>query len=234
MKKKQILCLFFGVYMLTGCAKPLESIQLHTKKSDGIELGDSVAIQIETNPMDVQLESDAFRVTGQAKMSLEDHELIVTPQKSGTYQVTASQDGVTSNTLILTVQKNENQSTQESTPSSAENPSVSANRQEPESQPENPNTVISWSQTDPLSVDEVISHAKILQNSQQSVWMQGEISQDLTTQGMVLYNDVHSAFVSLDDPEGRIHFSGPSVMVVGKVMTQGNSCRVIVERAYAL
>ena len=93
---------------------------------------------------------------------------------------------------------------------------------------------VSWSQSDPLSVDETLQYGDMLEKSGQSVWLQGDLPQTMTNGGMILYNADHSTFISIEDPMHLIDFGGTNAMIVGKIKQQGSSYCVVVEKAYAL
>ena len=247
MKRKQIMSLLLGAMLLFGCSSPsLESIRLSVEDAKEIEVGDTVEVEVETDPSDFELDKESFRVTKKADLSLKDNTLLVVPQTAGEYQVTASQDDVTSNTLRFTVKEKEKkkedtkEDTKEETESSQQNPvkDVQGSNNAPEtssdSNSSSSDNAISWSQSDPLSVDETLQYGDLLQKSGQSVWLQGDLPQTMTNGGMILYNADHSTFISIEDPMHLIDFGGTNAMIVGKIKQQGSSYCVVVEKAYAL
>lgn len=247
MKRKQIMSLLLGVMLLFGCSSPsLESIRLSVEDAKEIEVGDTVEVEVETDPSDFELDKESFRVTKKADLSLKENTLLVVPQTAGEYQVTASQDDVTSNTLRFTVKEKEKkkedtkEDTKEETESSQQNPvkDVQGSNNAPEtssdSNSSSSDNAISWSQSDPLSVDETLQYGDLLQKSGQSVWLQGDLPQTMTNGGMILYNADHSTFISIEDPMHLIDFGGTNAMIVGKIKQQGSSYCVVVEKAYAL
>ena len=246
MKRKQIMSLLLGAMLLFGCSSPaLESIRLSVEDAKEIEVGDTVEVQIETDPSDFELDKESFRVTKKADLSLKENTLLVVPQTAGEYQVTASQDDVTSNTLRFTVKEKEKkkedtkEDAKEETESSQQNPvkDVQGSNNAPETSDSNSSSsdnAISWSQSDPLSVDETLQYGDLLQKSGQSVWLQGDLPQTMTNGGMILYNADHSTFISIEDPMHLIDFGGTNAMIVGKIKQQGSSYCVVVEKAYAL
>ena len=251
MKRKQIMSLLLGAMLLFGCSSPsLESIRLSVEDAKEIEVGDTVEVQIETDPSNFELDKESFRVTKKADLSLKENTLLVVPQTAGEYQVTASQDDVTSNTLRFTVKEKENkkedtkedakEDVEEKTESSQQNPvkDVQGSNNAPEtssdSNSSSSDNAISWSQSDPLSVDETLQYGDLLQKSGQSVWLQGDLPQAMTSGGMILYNGDHSTFISIEDPMHLIDFGGTNAMIVGKIKQQGSSYCVVVEKAYAL
>ena len=184
-------------------------------------------------------------MTKKADLSLKENTLLVVPQTAGEYQVTASQDDVTSNTLRFTVKEKEKkkedtkEDAKEETESSQQNPvkDVQGSNNAPETSDSNSSSsdnAISWSQSDPLSVDETLQYGDLLQKSGQSVWLQGDLPQTMTNGGMILYNADHSTFISIEDPMHLIDFGGTNAMIVGKIKQQGSSYCVVVEKAYAL
>ena len=215
-----------------------------------IEVGDTVEVEVETDPSDFELDKESFRVTKKADLSLKDNTLLVVPQTAGEYQVTASQDDVTSNTLRFTVKEKENKKEdtkedakkdiEEKTESSQQDPIKDAqgSNNTPEtssdSNSSSSDNAVSWSQSDPLSVDETLQYGDLLQKSGQSVWLQGDLPQTMTNGGMILYNADHSTFISIEDPMHLIDFGGTNAMIVGKIKQQGSSYCVVVEKAYAL
>ncbi|MDB7980209.1 hypothetical protein [Faecalicoccus pleomorphus] len=247
MKRKQIMSLLLGAMLLFGCSSPsLESIRLSVEDAKEFEVGDTVEVQIETDPSDFELDKESFRVTKKADLSLKENTLLVVPQTAGEYQVTASQDDVTSNTLRFTVKEKENkkedtkEDVKEETESSQQNPvkdaqgSDNAPETSSNSNSSSSDNAISWSQSDPLSVDETLQYGDLLQKSGQSVWLQGDLPQTMTNGGMILYNGDHSTFISIEDPMHLIDFGGTNAMIVGKIKQQGSSYCVVVEKAYAL
>ncbi|MBM6766088.1 hypothetical protein H5996_09325 [Faecalicoccus pleomorphus] len=247
MKRKQIMSLLLGAMLLFGCSSPsLESIRLSVEDAKEIEVGDTVEVQIETDPSNFELDKESFRVTKKADLSLKENTLLVVPQTAGEYQVTASQDDVTSNTLRFTVKEKENkkedtkEDVKEETESSQQNPVKDAqgSNNTPEtssdSNSSSSDNAVSWSQSDPLSVDETLQYGDLLQKSGQSVWLQGDLPQTMTNGGMILYNADHSTFISIEDPMHLIDFGGTNAMIVGKIKQQGSSYCVVVEKAYAL
>ncbi|NJE41131.1 hypothetical protein E0K99_07335 [Faecalicoccus pleomorphus] len=251
MKRKQIMSLLLGAMLLFGCSSPsLESIRLSVEDAKEIEVGDTVEVEVETDPSDFELDKESFRVTKKADLSLKDNTLLVVPQTAGEYQVTASQDDVTSNTLRFTVKEKENKKedtkedakkdTEEKTESSQQDPIKDAqgSNNTPEtssdSNSSSSDNAVSWSQSDPLSVDETLQYGDLLQKSGQSVWLQGDLPQTMTNGGMILYNADHSTFISIEDPMHLIDFGGTNAMIVGKIKQQGSSYCVVVEKAYAL
>lgn len=247
MKQKQIMSLLLGAMLLFGCSSPsLESIRLSVEDAKEIEVGDTVEVEVETDPSDFELDKESFRVTKKADLSLKENTLLVVPQTAGEYQVTASQDDVTSNTLRFTVKEKEKkkedtkEDTKEETESSQQNPvkDVQGSNNAPEtssdSNSSSSDNAISWSQSDPLSVDETLQYGDLLQKSGQSVWLQGDLPQTMTNGGMILYNADHSTFISIEDPMHLIDFGGTNAMIVGKIKQQGSSYCVVVEKAYAL
>lgn len=247
MKRKQIMSLLLGAMLLFGCSSPsLESIRLSVEDAKEIEVGDTVEVQIETDPSDFELDKESFRVTKKADLSLKENTLLVVPQTAGEYQVTASQDDVTSNTLRFTVKEKEKkkedtkEDTKEETESSQQDPIKDAqgSNNTPEtssdSNSSSSDNAVSWSQSDPLSVDETLQYGDLLQKSGQSVWLQGDLPQTMTNGGMILYNADHSTFISIEDPMHLIDFGGTNAMIVGKIKQQGSSYCVVVEKAYAL
>lgn len=251
MKRKQIMSLLLGTMLLFGCSSPsLESIRLSVEDAKEIEVGDTVEVQIETDPSDFELDKESFRVTKKADLSLKDNTLLVVPQTAGEYQVTASQDDVTSNTLRFTVKEKENKKEdtkedakkdmEEKTESSQQDPIKDAqgSNNTPEtssdSNSSSSDNAVSWSQSDPLSVDETLQYGDMLEKSGQSVWLQGDLPQTMTNGGMILYNGDHSTFISIEDPMHLIDFGGTNAMIVGKIKQQGSSYCVVVEKAYAL
>lgn len=251
MKRKQIMSLLLGAMLLFGCSSPsLESIRLSVEDAKEIEVGDTVEVQIETDPSDFELDKESFRVTKKADLSLKDNTLLVVPQTAGEYQVTASQDDVTSNTLRFTVKEKENKKEdtkedakkdmEEKTESSQQYPIKDAqgSNNTPEtssdSNSSSSDNAVSWSQSDPLSVDETLQYGDMLEKSGQSVWLQGDLPQTMTNGGMILYNADHSTFISIEDPMHLIDFGGTNAMIVGKIKQQGSSYCVVVEKAYAL
>lgn len=246
MKRKQIMSLLLGAMLLFGCSSPsLESIRLSVEDAKEIEVGDTVEVEVETDPSDFELDKESFRVTKKADLSLKDNTLLVVPQTAGEYQVTASQDDVTSNTLRFTVKEKEKkkedtkEDAKEETESSQQNPvkDVQGSNNAPETSDSNSSSsdnAISWSQSDPLSVDETLQYGDLLQKSGQSVWLQGDLPQTMTNGGMILYNADHSTFISIEDPMHLIDFGGTNAMIVGKIKQQGSSYCVVVEKAYAL
>lgn len=247
MKRKQIMSLLLGAMLLFGCSSPsLESIRLSVEDAKEIEVDDTVEVQIETDPSDFELDKESFRVTKKADLSLKENTLLVVPQTAGEYQVTASQDDVTSNTLRFTVKEKEKkkedtkEDTKEETESSQQNPvkDVQGSNNAPEtssdSNSSSSDNAVSWSQSDPLSVDETLQYGDLLQKSGQSVWLQGDLPQAMTNGGMILYNGDHSTFISIEDPMHLIDFGGTNAMIVGKIKQQGSSYCVVVENAYAL
>ena len=246
MKRKQIMSLLLGAMLLFGCSSPsLESIRLSVEDAKEIEVGDTVEVEVETDPSDFELDKESFRVTKKADLSLKENTLLVVPQTAGEYQVTASQDDVTSNTLRFTVKEKEKkkedtkEDTKEETESSQQNPvkDVQGSNNAPETSDSNSSSsdnAISWSQSDPLSVDETLQYGDLLQKSGQSVWLQGDLPQTMTNGGMILYNADHSTFISIEDPMHLIDFGGTNAMIVGKIKQQGSSYCVVVEKAYAL
>lgn len=247
MKRKQIMSLLLGAMLLFGCSSPsLESIRLSVEDAKEFEVGDTVEVQIETDPSDFELDKESFRVTKKADLSLKENTLLVVPQTAGEYQVTASQDDVTSNTLRFTVKEKENkkedtkEDVKEETESSQQNPvkdaqgSDNAPETSSNSNSSSSDNAISWSQSDPLSVDETLQYGDLLQKSGQSVWLQGDLPQTMTNGGMILYNADHSTFISIEDPMHLIDFGGTNAMIVGKIKQQGSSYCVVVEKAYAL
>lgn len=247
MKRKQIMSLLLGAMLLFGCSSPsLESIRLSVEDAKEIEVGDTVEVQIETDPSNFELDKESFRVTKKADLSLKENTLLVVPQTAGEYQVTASQDDVTSNTLRFTVKEKENkkedtkEDVKEETESSQQNPvkdaqgSDNAPETSSNSNSSSSDNAISWSQSDPLSVDETLQYGDLLQKSGQSVWLQGDLPQAMTNGGMILYNGDHSTFISIEDPMHLIDFGGTNAMIVGKIKQQGSSYCVVVEKAYAL
>lgn len=251
MKRKQIMSLLLGTMLLFGCSSPsLESIRLSVEDAKEIEVGDTVEVQIETDPSDFELDKESFRVTKKADLSLKDNTLLVVPQTAGEYQVTASQDDVTSNTLRFTVKEKENKKEdtkedakkdmEEKTESSQQYPIKDAqgSNNTPEtssdSNSSSSDNAVSWSQSDPLSVDETLQYGDMLEKSGQSVWLQGDLPQTMTNGGMILYNADHSTFISIEDPMHLIDFGGTNAMIVGKIKQQGSSYCVVVEKAYAL
>lgn len=244
MKRKQIMSLLLGAMLLFGCSSPsLESIRLSVEDAKEIEVGDTVEVEVETDPSDFELDKESFRVTKKADLSLKDNTLLVVPQTAGEYQVTASQDDVTSNTLRFTVKEKENKKEdtkedakkdmEEKTESSQQDPIKDAqgSNNTPETSSDN---AVSWSQSDPLSVDETLQYGDMLEKSGQSVWLQGDLPQAMTNGGMILYNGDHSTFISIEDPMHLIDFGGTNAMIVGKIKQQGSSYCVVVEKAYAL
>lgn len=247
MKRKQIMSLLLGAMLLFGCSSPsLESIRLSVEDAKEIEVGDTVEVEVETDPSDFELDKESFRVTKKVDLSLKENTLLVVPQTAGEYQVTASQDDVTSNTLRFTVKEKEKkkedtkEDTKEETESSQQNPvkDVQGSNNAPEtssdSNSSSSDNAISWSQSDPLSVDETLQYGDLLQKSGQSVWLQGDLPQTMTNGGMILYNADHSTFISIEDPMHLIDFGGTNAMIVGKIKQQGSSYCVVVEKAYAL
>lgn len=247
MKRKQIMSLLLGAMLLFGCSSPsLESIRLSVEDAKEIEVGDTVEVEVETDPSDFELDKESFRVTKKADLSLKENTLLVVPQTAGEYQVTASQDDVTSNTLRFTVKEKEKkkedtkEDTKEETESSQQNPvkDVQGSNNAPgtssDSNSSSSDNAISWSQSDPLSVDETLQYGDLLQKSGQSVWLQGDLPQTMTNGGMILYNADHSTFISIEDPMHLIDFGGTNAMIVGKIKQQGSSYCVVVEKAYAL
>lgn len=251
MKRKQIMSLLLGAMLLFGCSSPsLESIRLSVEDAKEIEVGDTVEVEVETDPSDFELDKESFRVTKKADLSLKENTLLVVPQTAGEYQVTASQDDVTSNTLRFTVKEKENKKEdtkedakkdmEEKTESSQQDPIKDAqgSNNTPEtssdSNSSSSDNAVSWSQSDPLSVDETLQYGDLLQKSGQSVWLQGDLPQTMTNGGMILYNADHSTFISIEDPMHLIDFGGTNAMIVGKIKQQGNSYCVVVEKAYAL
>ena len=251
MKRKQIMSLLLGAMLLFGCSSPsLESIRLSVEDAKEIEVGDTVEVEVETDPSDFELDKESFRVTKKADLSLKDNTLLVVPQTAGEYQVTASQDDVTSNTLRFTVKEKENKKEdtkedakkdmEEKTESSQQDPIKDAqgSNNTPEtlsdSNSSSSDNAVSWSQSDPLSVDETVQYGDLLQKSGQSVWLQGDLPQTMTNGGMILYNADHSTFISIEDPMHLIDFGGTNAMIVGKIKQQGSSYCVVVEKAYAL
>ena len=247
MKRKQIMSLLLGAMLLFGCSSPsLESIRLSVEDAKEIEVGDTVEVEVETDPSDFELDKESFRVTKKADLSLKENTLLVVPQTAGEYQVTASQDDVTSNTLRFTVKEKEKkkedtkEDTKEETESSQQNPvkDVQGFNNAPEtssdSNSSSSDNAVSWSQSDPLSVDETLQYGDLLQKSGQSVWLQGDLPQTMTNGGMILYNADHSTFISIEDPMHLIDFGGTNAMIVGKIKQQGSSYCVVVEKAYAL
>lgn len=247
MKRKQIMSLLLGAMLLFGCSSPsLESIRLSVEDAKEIEVGDTVEVQIETDPSNFELDKESFRVTKKADLSLKENTLLVVPQTAGEYQVTASQDDVTSNTLRFTVKEKENkkedtkEDVKEETESSQQNPvkdaqgSDNAPETSSDSNSSSSDNAVSWSQSDPLSVDETLQYGDMLEKSGQSVWLQGDLPQAMTNGGMILYNGDHSTFISIEDPMHLIDFGGTNAMIVGKIKQQGSSYCVVVEKAYAL
>ncbi|MBE6120875.1 MAG: hypothetical protein E7189_10670 [Erysipelotrichaceae bacterium] len=251
MKRKQIMSLLLGAMLLFGCSSPsLESIRLSVEDAKEIEVGDTVEVEVETDPSDFELDKESFRVTKKADLSLKENTLLVVPQTAGEYQVTASQDDVTSNTLRFTVKEKENKKEdtkedakkdmEEKTESSQQDPIKDAqgSNNTPEtssdSNSSSSDNAVSWSQSDPLSVDETLQYGDLLQKSGQSVWLQGDLPQTMTNGGMILYNADHSTFISIEDPMHLIDFGGTNAMIVGKIKQQGSSYCVVVEKAYAL
>lgn len=251
MKRKQIMSLLLGAMLLFGCSSPsLESIRLSVEDAKEIEVGDTVEVEVETDPSDFELDKESFRVTKKADLSLKDNTLLVVPQTAGEYQVTASQDDVTSNTLRFTVKEKENKKEdtkedakkdmEEKTESSQQDPIKDAqgSNNTPEtssdSNSSSSDNAVSWSQSDPLSVDETLQYGDMLEKSGQSVWLQGDLPQTMTNGGMILYNADHSTFISIEDPMHLIDFGGTNAMIVGKIKQQGSSYCVVVEKAYAL
>lgn len=251
MKRKQIMSLLLGSMLLFGCSSPsLESIRLSVEDAKEIEVGDTVEVEVETDPSDFELDKESFRVTKKADLSLKENTLLVVPQTAGEYQVTASQDDVTSNTLRFTVKEKENKKEdtkeeakkdmEEKTESSQQDPIKDAqgSNNTPEtssdSNSSSSDNAVSWSQSDPLSVDETLQYGDLLQKSGQSVWLQGDLPQTMTNGGMILYNADHSTFISIEDPMHLIDFGGTNAMIVGKIKQQGSSYCVVVEKAYAL
>ncbi|WP_288230302.1 hypothetical protein [uncultured Faecalicoccus sp.] len=251
MKRKQIMSLLLGAMLLFGCSSPsLESIRLSVEDAKEIEVGDTVEVEVETDPSDFELDKESFRVTKKADLSLKDNTLLVVPQTAGEYQVTASQDDVTSNTLRFTVKEKENKKEdtkedakkdmEEKTESSQQDPIKDAqgSNNTPEtssdSNSSSSDNAVSWSQSDPLSVDETLQYGDMLEKSGQSVWLQGDLPQTMTNGGMILYNGDHSTFISIEDPMHLIDFGGTNAMIVGKIKQQGSSYCVVVEKAYAL
>lgn len=251
MKRKQIMSLLLGAMLLFGCSSPsLESIRLSVEDAKEIEVGDTVEVEVETDPSDFELDKESFRVTKKADLSLKENTLLVVPQTAGEYQVTASQDDVTSNTLRFTVKEKENKKEdtkedakkdmEEKTESSQQDPIKDAqgSNNTPEtssdSNSSSSDNAVSWSQSDPLSVDETLQYGDLLQKSGQSVWLQGDLPQTMTNGGMILYNGDHSTFISIEDPMHLIDFGGTNAMIVGKIKQQGSSYCVVVEKAYAL
>lgn len=244
MKRKLIMSLLLGASLLFGCSSPsLKSIKLSVENTKNIEVGDTVEVKIETDPSDFELDKESFRVTKKSDLALEDNTLIVVPQKAGEYQVTASQDDVTSNTLSFTVKEkdedskenkeNKNTSLQQDTDNQSQDTN-NVGEDTSNADSSTSNNAISWSQNDPLSVDETLQYGQLLQKSDQSIWIQGDLPQTLTNDGMVLYNDTHSTFISIEDPMHVIDFGGTKTMIVGKVKQQGSSYCIVVEKAYAL
>lgn len=251
MKRKQIMSLLLGAMLLFGCSSPsLESIRLSVEDAKEIEVGDTVEVEVETDPSDFELDKESFRVTKKADLSLKENTLLVVPQTAGEYQVTASQDDVTSNTLRFTVKEKENKKEdtkedakkdmEEKTESSQQDPIKDAqgSNNTPEtssdSNSSSSDNAVSWSQSNPLSVDETLQYGDLLQKSGQSVWLQGDLPQTMTNGGMILYNGDHSTFISIEDPMHLIDFGGTNAMIVGKIKQQGSSYCVVVEKAYAL
>lgn len=247
MKRKQIMSLLLGAMLLLGCSSSsLESIRLSVEDAKEIEVGDTVEVEVETDPSDFELDKESFRVTKKADLSLKENTLLVVPQTAGEYQVTASQDDVTSNTLRFTVKEKENkkedtkEDVKEETESSQQDPIKDAqgSNNTPEtssdSNSSSSDNAVSWSQSDPLSVDETLQYGDLLQKSGQSVWLQGDLPQTMTNGGMILYNGDHSTFISIEDPMHLIDFGGTNAMIVGKIKQQGSSYCVVVEKAYAL
>lgn len=251
MKRKQIMSLLLGAMLLFGCSSPsLESIRLSVEDAKEIEVGDTVEVEVETDPSDFELDKESFRVTKKADLSLKDNTLLVVPQTAGEYQVTASQDDVTSNTLRFTVKEKENKKEdtkedakkdmEEKTESSQQDPIKDAqgSNNTPEtssdSNSSSSDNAVSWSQSDPLSVDETLQYGDMLEKSGQSVWLQGDLPQTMTNGGMILYNGDHSTFISIEDPMHLIDFGGTNAMIVGKIKQQGSSYCLVVEKAYAL
>jgi len=251
MKRKQIMSLLLGAMLLFGCSSPsLEPIRLSVEDAKEIEVGDTVEVEVETDPSDFELDKESFRVTKKADLSLKENTLLVVPQTAGEYQVTASQDDVTSNTLRFTVKEKENKKEdtkedakkdmEEKTESSQQDPIKDAqgSNNTPEtssdSNSSSSDNAVSWSQSDPLSVDETLQYGDLLQKSGQSVWLQGDLPQTMTNGGMILYNADHSTFISIEDPMHLIDFGGTNAMIVGKIKQQGSSYCVVVEKAYAL
>ena len=237
--------------LLFGCSSPsLEPIRLSVEDAKEIEVGDTVEVEVETDPSDFELDKESFRVTKKADLSLKENTLLVVPQTAGEYQVTASQDDVTSNTLRFTVKEKENKKEdtkedakkdmEEKTESSQQDPIKDAqgSNNTPEtssdSNSSSSDNAVSWSQSDPLSVDETLQYGDLLQKSGQSVWLQGDLPQTMTNGGMILYNADHSTFISIEDPMHLIDFGGTNAMIVGKIKQQGSSYCVVVEKAYAL
>lgn len=251
MKRKQIMSLLLGAMLLFGCSSPsLESIRLSVEDAKEIEVGDTVEVEVEIDPSDFELDKESFRVTKKADLSLKDNTLLVVPQTAGEYQVTASQDDVTSNTLRFTVKEKENKKEdtkedakkdmEEKTESSQQDPikDTQGSNNTPEtssdSNSSSSDNAVSWSQSDPLSVDETLQYGDMLEKSGQSVWLQGDLPQTMTNGGMILYNGDHSTFISIEDPMHLIDFGGTNAMIVGKIKQQGSSYCVVVEKAYAL
>jgi hypothetical protein len=245
------MSLLLGAMLLFGCSSPsLESIRLSVEDAKEIEVGDTVEVEVETDPSDFELDKESFRVTKKADLSLKENTLLVVPQTAGEYQVTASQDDVTSNTLRFTVKEKENKKEdtkedakkdmEEKTESSQQDPIKDAqgSNNTPEtssdSNSSSSDNAVSWSQSDPLSVDETLQYGDLLQKSGQSVWLQGDLPQTMTNGGMILYNADHSTFISIEDPMHLIDFGGTNAMIVGKIKQQGSSYCVVVEKAYAL
>ena len=250
---KKILSLLFGLCLMAGCSSSkLESISLSCDDTQ-IKKGETITIEVTTDPEDFTLSEESFHVTNKGKVKVDGDEVTFTAKKRGEYQITASQDGVSSNTLIITVEKSDEK---EEDPTVEEEEkdepvvdakdhedleddtsSLQPDADEPKKEDSSQDgTVISWSQSDPLTVEETIEHGDLLEKSGQSIWLSGDLPQTIKEdQGeMILYDDTHSLYISIYDPNHLIDFGGGKAMIVGPLTKTESGYQIEVEKAYML
>lgn len=229
---------------LCGCgSQEIESIRLSCDQKD-LEVDETIKIKVQVEPESIELSEDSFHATKDPDLDWDGEVLRFTADEAGDYQITASQDGVSSNTLILSV-KEDPKTSKEKEEADDEKTSKEPEEQKTEEESEVQNQpasseeteeeyTVSWSQSDPLQVDEVWEYGNLLVNTDQDVWIRGQLPQTIRDEeeGMILWNEDQSMMVQIEDPDHLIQQGNQSVTLVGPISKTDSGYKITVKRVY--
>lgn len=237
---KKIASLFM-VLALCGCgSQEIESIRLSCDQKE-VEPDETIQIEVQVEPDSIELSEDAFHATKDPDLKWDGEILRFRADEAGDYQITASQDGISSNTLILSVKEDTESSKEPEEAEETANQEASEDQEEstPAAQPSTPDEsddeyLVSWSQNDPLRVDEVWQYGDVLVNTDQDVWVRGQLPQAIRDEeeGMILWNEDQSVMIQIEDPDHQIQQGNQAITLVGPISKTDSGYKITVKRVF--
>lgn len=93
--------------LLSGCSIGLNGIDLSVDSDQAFTTGETIAINVSTQPFDVKINPNSITCTGGGETWVEDGLIKFQSSEAGTYSISVTQNQITSNTVVLTIEQAE-------------------------------------------------------------------------------------------------------------------------------